>query len=183
MDPRLTLRPAVPADRSAILAMVDAMADTDKMPRLDAMAQARLMRDAFERKRVEFVLAEWEGKAIGYVAFFESYSTFEARPTLFIDDLFVLPEYRGRHVAYELFRYCLKEAKRRECGRVDWLVWKETRLPSDSTITLKRKSSRVGFPSVSPVKTSKGWRNLAKVQSGLDVFLAEDLKRLKGFRI
>ncbi len=121
-DPRLSLRPAVSADRSAILAMVNAMADTDKMPRLDDMAQARLMRDAFEKKRVEFILAEWEGKAIGYVSLFESYSTFEARPTLFIDDLFVLSEYRGRHAAYELFRYCVREAKRRDCGRMDWLV-------------------------------------------------------------
>jgi len=122
MDPRLILRPAVPADKTAILAMVNAMADWDKMPRLDSAAQDRLMNDSFTRKRVEFVLAEWESKAVGYVAMFESYSTFEARPTLFIDDLFVLPEYRGRHVAYELFRYCIKEAKRRDCGRVDWLV-------------------------------------------------------------
>jgi GNAT superfamily N-acetyltransferase len=122
MDPRLTFRPAATTDRAAILAMVNAMADADKMPRLDEMAQQRLLRDAFEKKRVEFVLAEWEAKVIGYVAIFETYSTFEARPTLFIDDLFVLPEYRGRHVAYELFRYCLREAKRRDCGRMEWMV-------------------------------------------------------------
>jgi len=122
MDPRLTFRSAVPSDRTAILAMVNAMADWDKMPRLDAAAQDRLINDAFNRKRVEFILADWEGKPVGYAAIFESYSTFEARPTLFIDDLFVLPEYRGRHVAYELFRTCLKEAKRRDCGRMDWLV-------------------------------------------------------------
>ncbi len=102
--------------------MVDALADCDNMPRLDEEAQQRLIRDAFERKRVEFVLADWEGKAIGYAALFETYSTFEARPTLFIDDLFVLPEFRGRHVAYELFRYCLREAQRRDCGRMEWLV-------------------------------------------------------------
>jgi GNAT superfamily N-acetyltransferase len=121
-DERLSLRPAVRTDRSAILSMVDAMADTDKMPRLDPLAQERLIRDAFDRKRVEFILAEWEGKAVGYIAIFEGYSTFEARPTLYLDDIFVLPEYRGRHVAYELFRYCLKEAKRRECGRMEWMV-------------------------------------------------------------
>jgi GNAT superfamily N-acetyltransferase len=121
-DPRLSFRPATNADRMTVLAMVNAMADADKMPRLDEMAQQRLLRDAFERKRVEFILAEWEGKPVGYVAIFESYSTFEARPTLFVDDLFVLPEYRGRHVAFELFRYCLKEAKLRECGRMEWMV-------------------------------------------------------------
>lgn len=102
--------------------MINAMADVDKMPRLDPEAQTRLLRDAFEKKRFEMILAEWEGKPVGYAAFFEAYSTFEARPTLFIDDLFVQPEYRGRHVAYELFRYCLREAKRRDCGRMDWLV-------------------------------------------------------------
>src|SRR6185295_12441151 len=110
------------SDGLSVLAMVNALADTDRMPRLDAEAQQRLLRDAFEKKRVEIVLAEWEGKPVGYVAFFETYSTFEARPTLFIDDLFVLHEYRGRHVAYELFRHCLREAKTRDCGRMEWLV-------------------------------------------------------------
>jgi GNAT superfamily N-acetyltransferase len=110
------------ADKNAILTMVNAMADIDKMPRLDEDAQKRLIRDAFERRRFELILAEWEGKPVGYVAFYEAYSTFEARPTFFIDDLFVLPEYRGRHVGYELFRTCLREANRRDCGRVEWLV-------------------------------------------------------------
>lgn len=121
-DPRFNLRPAGAADGQIVLAMVDAMADVDKMPHLDAAAQDRLLHDAFVKKRVEIVLAEWEGEPVGYAAYFEAYSTFEARPTLYIDDLFVLPAYRGRHVAYELFRYCLKEAKKRACGRVDWLV-------------------------------------------------------------
>lgn len=129
IDPRLSFRPASSLDRRAILDMVDAMADCDKMPRLEPDAQARLMKDAFERKRVEFLLAVWEDKPVGYVAMFETYSTFEARPTLFLDDLFVLPEYRGRHVAYELFRSCIREAKKRDCGRMEWIV-KEDNLPA-----------------------------------------------------
>ena len=122
-DPRLTFRSAVPADRQTVLAMVNAMADHDQMPRLDDEAQRRLLRDAFEKNRFELILAVWEDKkVVGYAAFYEAYSTFEARVTFFIDDLFVLPEYRGRHVGYELFRHCLREAKRRDCGRVEWLV-------------------------------------------------------------
>ncbi len=128
MDPRLTFRPANSSDRMTLLTMVNAMADHDKMPRLDAEAQQRLLRDAFEKKRFEVVLAQWEGKPIGYAAFFEAYSTFEARPTLFLDDLFVLPEYRGRHVAYELFLHCIREAKRRDCGRMDWLVLQDNQV-------------------------------------------------------
>lgn len=129
IDPRLSFRPAIPQDRMAVLDMVNAMADHDKMPRLDDEAQKRLLKDAFEKKRVEFMLSEWEGKPVGYVALFETYSTFEARPTLFLDDLFVLPEYRGRHVAYELFRFCIREAKRRDCGRMEWIV-KDDNLPA-----------------------------------------------------
>ena len=121
-DARLSFRPAVPADKNAILSMVNAMAEIDKMPGLDEEAQMRLIRDAFERRRFEILLAEWEGKPVGYVAFYEGYSTFEARPTFYIDDLFVLPQYRGRHVGYELFRTCLREARRRDCGRVEWIV-------------------------------------------------------------
>src|ERR1035437_9143233 len=108
-DPRLTFRPAVASDKDAILTMVNAMADIDKMPRLDEDAQKRLIRDSFEKRRFEMILAEWEGKSVGYAAFYEAYSTFEARSTLFIDDFFVLPEYRGRHVGYELFRVCRSE--------------------------------------------------------------------------
>lgn len=129
IDPRLSFRPAALQDRSALLEMVNAMADCDKMSRLDEDAQKRLIQDAFEKKRVEFIFAEWEGKPVGYVALFETYSTFEARPSLFIDDLFVLPEYRGRHVAYELFRFCVREAKRRDCGRMEWIV-KEDNIPA-----------------------------------------------------
>ena len=62
--------------------------------------------------------------------FFESYSTFEASPTLFIDDLFVLPEFRGRHVAYELFLHCLRSQTARlrphglaRTGRKSGGVW------------------------------------------------------------
>src|SRR6185503_11225969 len=100
-DPRLSFRPAVATDGKAILGMVNAMATVDRLPALDEEAQRRLLKDAFEKKRFEVVLAEWEGKPIGYAAFFETYSTFEARPSLYLDDLFVFPEYRGRHVAYE----------------------------------------------------------------------------------
>jgi ribosomal protein S18 acetylase RimI-like enzyme len=121
-DTPLIFRPAVSDDARTLLDMVNAMADADHYPRLDPEAQNRLIRDAFEKKYFEIVLAEWQGAIAGYAAFYQGYSTFEASPTLFIDDLYVKNEYRGRHVAYELFRHLLREAKRRDCGRVNWLV-------------------------------------------------------------
>src|ERR1039458_6356032 len=143
-DTRLSFRPAVAADKNAILTMVNAMADIDKMPRLDEDAKKRLVRDAFEKRRFEMILAEWEGKPVGYAALYEAYSTFEARATLFIDDLFVLPEYRGRHVGYELFRVCVREAKRRDCGRMEWLV-------------LQENMAAFGFYDHLSAKQLKGW--------------------------
>jgi GNAT superfamily N-acetyltransferase len=121
-DPRLVLRPAQQPDGKTLLTLVDALADYDKLPHPDDEAKKRLLHDAFVQKRFDVVLAEWEGKTVGYAVLLETYSTFVARPTLFMEDLFVLPEFRGKHVGYELFRYGLKEAVRRDCGRMEWLV-------------------------------------------------------------
>jgi ribosomal protein S18 acetylase RimI-like enzyme len=121
-DTPLIFRPAVSSDARTLLDMVNAMADADHCQRLEPEAQNRLVKDAFEKKRFEIVFAEWQGNVAGYAAFYQGYSTFEARPTLYIDDLYVKNEYRGRHVAYELFRHLLREAKQRDCGRVEWMV-------------------------------------------------------------
>jgi GNAT superfamily N-acetyltransferase len=114
------LRAVEPSDGQTLIRLVNAMADADKYPRLDLEAQQRLVRDALQKKRFDLVFAEWQHIVVGYAAFFEGYSTFEARSTLYIEDLFVMPEYRGRHVAFELFQHLLREAKRRDCGRVEW---------------------------------------------------------------
>src|SRR4051812_38525493 len=119
-DTPLTFRPATMNDDQTLVQFINAMAKADNYPELDIDAQHRLIRDAFEKKRFEVVFAEWIGNVAGFASFYQGYSTFEARPTIFIDDLFVKNEYRGRHVAYELFRHLLREAKKRECGRVEW---------------------------------------------------------------
>jgi GNAT superfamily N-acetyltransferase len=121
-DTALVFRPATPDDGQTLVGMINAMAAADKCPGLEPLAGHRLIQDLFEKKRFEVILAEWNGQAAGYAAFFQGYSTFAARPTLYIDDLYVKNEYRGRHVAFELFRYVVGEAKRRECGLVEWRV-------------------------------------------------------------
>jgi GNAT superfamily N-acetyltransferase len=64
---------------------------------------------------------------IGFVTFFFSYSTFLARPTLFLEDIFVLEPYRGHGYGKLLFDFCRKQAQTKECGRMDWMVltWNE----------------------------------------------------------
>lgn len=81
----LTVRPAQRADAPAFLALVEALARYEKLDPPDAAAQARLVEDAFgERPRVKVLLAEEAGRAVGYAILCETYSSFLARPTLYL---------------------------------------------------------------------------------------------------
>ncbi|HKP51724.1 MAG TPA: GNAT family N-acetyltransferase [Chloroflexia bacterium] len=124
----IIVRAATREDAPAILTLVVALADFEKLPPPDEAAQQRLIADAFSpRPRVEIFLAEVEGEVVGYAFVFETYSTFLALPTLYLEDLFVLPEFRGKKVGYALFAHCAEEAVRRGCGRFEWMVlaWNE----------------------------------------------------------
>lgn len=118
-----TVRRATPADAETILTLVDALADYEKLARPDAGARKRLISDMFsEHPRINGFLAEYDGKAVGYAFVFETYSSFLALPTLYLEDLFVLPEYRSKKAGYALFTAMVAEAHRRGCGRMEWTV-------------------------------------------------------------
>ncbi len=117
------VRPATPADAETILMLVDALADYEKLQRPDSDAKQRLIRDMFgERRRIEAYLGEDEGKPVGYAFVFETYSSFLALPTLYLEDLFVHPDHRSKKVGYALFMAMVAEAYRRGCGRMEWTV-------------------------------------------------------------
>lgn len=119
----IRVRKATPDDTETILGLVVALAQFERLPPPDEAAQGRLIADAFgERPRFEIFLGELDGRVAGYAFVFETYSTFLALPSLYLEDLFVLEEYRGRKVGYELFRYCAQEALKRGCGRFEWVV-------------------------------------------------------------
>ena len=121
--PRLTLRPLTKKDGGAFLALIDALADFEKLKRPNRAARSRLLRDGFgKRKRFDAYLAFVGTRAVGHAIIFETYSSFLALPTLFLEDIFVLPEFRNRKAGVQLFRACVAEAKRRGCGRMEWVV-------------------------------------------------------------
>lgn len=120
---KVVIRRATAADAPAMLALIRALAEYEKLEPPDAEAEARLVRDAFgEKPRFDVYLAEVDGRAVGYAFLLETYSTFLARPTLYIEDIFVLPEYRGKRVGDALFRRCVAVAKERGCGRIEWVT-------------------------------------------------------------
>lgn len=118
------VRPATHADQEVVLELVDALADYERLDRPDPAARTRLLADAFgSRQRIEIVLAEDEsGIAQGYALFFETYSSFLALPTLYLEDLFVRPKARGQGLGRLLMAYVAGQAMQRGCGRMEWQV-------------------------------------------------------------
>jgi GNAT superfamily N-acetyltransferase len=119
----IEVRKLRPEDAPVLVGLIDALAVYEKLDPPDEAAKTRLIADLFsERPRVESFLATVNGVAAGYTFIFETYSTFLALPTLFLEDLFVLPEYRSRMVGSALFRAMVQEAHTRGCGRMEWNV-------------------------------------------------------------
>ena len=120
---RITVRKATREDAPAILTLVDALAAYEKLDPPDEKAREQLIRDmTSERPRFDAYLAEISGRAIGYAFVFETYSSFLALPTLYLEDLFVLPDFRKRKAGYTLFTAMVREAHVRGCGRMEWTV-------------------------------------------------------------
>lgn len=121
----ITVRPARREDAESLLELIDALAAYEVLDPPDRAAKARLVQDGFEHSppRFDVFLAFDEGMAapIGYAIVFETYSSFLARPTLYIEDVFVMPDARKKGTGSALFAYLAAEALRRGCGRMDWI--------------------------------------------------------------
>ena len=127
-----TIRPATRADGETFLSLVDALADYEKLDRPTPEARQRLLNDAFgERPRISVFLGETDGRAVAYAIVLETYSSFLALPTLYLEDLFVLPDERRGGIGRAMFRHLADEALRRGCGRMEWVVLDWNRLAID----------------------------------------------------
>ena len=113
--------------------LIHALADYEQLDRPDAAAVSRLRADAFgARPRFEAVLAIGdEGAAIGYAIWFETYSSFLAKPTLYLEDLFVLESARGAGAGARLFDHVRAMGATRGCGRMEWQVLEWNTLARD----------------------------------------------------
>ncbi|MDT8325375.1 MAG: GNAT family N-acetyltransferase [Bacteroidota bacterium] len=126
------IRPLRHEDADAFLALIDALADYEKLARPDADARTRLIRDAFANApRYEAFLASVDGRDVGYAIIYETYSSFLALPTLYLEDIFVLPDARSNRVGLALFLHVAGLARARGCGRMDWTVLNWNTLAQD----------------------------------------------------
>ena len=119
----ITLRRAGRADAEAVITLIIALAEFENLPPPDADAQARLIEHGFgDSPKFEVLLAETEDSSgpVGYALLLQTYSTFLARPSLYLEDLFVLPTFRKRGIGRALLHEAVRLAQTRGCGRMEW---------------------------------------------------------------
>ena len=119
----LTITPATPGDVPTILALIRELAEYEKLlDRVEATEQ-RLRETLFgPRPYAEVLIARLDGQPVGYALFFHNYSTFLARPGLYLEDVYVRPAFRKRGVGKALLREVARVARARGCGRLEWSV-------------------------------------------------------------
>lgn len=118
-----TLRAATPDDVPAIAQLIRALADYEKLSHEVTGSEADLARHLFgDRPYVECILALVDETPVGFALFFHNYSTFLMKPGIYLEDLFVLPAYRGQGIGQRLLRHLAQLAIERDCGRLEWNV-------------------------------------------------------------
>jgi GNAT superfamily N-acetyltransferase len=123
MMPDLRIVPATEADTPAILELIQALAEYEKLSHAVTATEERLRRTLFgERPAAEAALAYWGEECAGFALFFATYSTFLAQPGLYLEDIYVKPHLRGKGIGSELLRWLARLASERGCGRLEWEV-------------------------------------------------------------
>jgi GNAT superfamily N-acetyltransferase len=119
----LSIEAAQPRDAAVLLALIRALAEYEKLTHLVVGTEQQLREELFGARPVIEAVIGWEdGRAVGFALYFHNFSTFLARRGLYLEDLFVVPEARGRGHGKALMRHVARIAVERECGRFEWAV-------------------------------------------------------------
>ena len=119
----LTIRPAAPGDETLILSFIRALAEYEHLSDDVAASEADLTRDLFgANPRVFCDIAEWDGAPAGFALWFYNYSTFRGRHGLYLEDLFVTPEFRGKGIGKALLEHLARRCAEEGLGRFEWWV-------------------------------------------------------------
>ena len=123
----MTWRYAVEEDVPLILTFIRELAEYERMGDEVIATENLLLEWIFEKKKAEVIFALENGKEVGFALFFHNFSTFLGRAGIYLEDLFVLPEYRGRGYGRGLIQTLAHIAVERGCGRLEWwcLDWNQ----------------------------------------------------------
>jgi GNAT superfamily N-acetyltransferase len=119
----LVIRLAHPTDVPQIRKLIQELAEYEKAPGQAVATEEDLLRDGFgPQRRYSCLMAEWEGAAAGFAFYFHNYSTWQGRWGLYLEDLFVRPQLRGKGIGKALLVELARTAVREGCGRFVWQV-------------------------------------------------------------
>lgn len=113
--------PAQPGEEGLVLEFIKRLAEYEKCAGEVVADEATLHQSLFVERSAEVVFAEEDGVAIGFALFFHNFSTFVGRKGLYLEDLFVIPEKRGKGYGKALLKYLANLAVERNCGRMEWI--------------------------------------------------------------
>jgi len=103
--------------------LLEKLALYEKLTPPNNEGRKRLKKDGLSKyPKYEAYIWRYEKKPIGYIIFFMTYSSFVTLPTFYLEDIFILEEYRRKGIGQKMFQFCIKEAKKRGCGRVEFAV-------------------------------------------------------------
>ena len=119
----MEIRQATEADVPLILQFIKNLAEYERLAHKVVATEESLRRTLFGNPRfAEVVFAREDGVDAGFALFFHNYSTFHGAPGIYLEDLFVKPEFRGRGIGKQLLTYLARLAKERGCTRLEWAV-------------------------------------------------------------
>lgn len=126
----LIIRNADVEDVPLLLNFVKGIAEFEHLSHMVSATEESLTKAFFgDRPYAEALIAELDAEPVGFVVFFHNFSTFVGKPGLYLEDLYVLPEHRGKGIGAALFKKCVQIARERDCGRMEWsaLQWNPAR--------------------------------------------------------
>jgi GNAT superfamily N-acetyltransferase len=142
------IRPAVPEDCAAILALVNELAEYEKLSHAVVATEASFREHLFgNHSAADAILAVRQSKAVGFALFFRSFSTFQGRPGIYLEDLYVQPTARGQGIGKALFAHVAQRAIEQDCGRIEWSVlnWNEPAIRFYESLAAKPQSEWTTF--------------------------------------
>ena len=122
MGNNFNIRFAKREDTELVLDFIKELADYEELLDEVVADKQTLENSLFDREMAEVIIAEYKDKAVGFALFFHNFSTFLGKPGIYLEDLYVKPEYRGKGFGKKLLAFLADLTVKRDCGRLEWWV-------------------------------------------------------------
>ena len=148
INDKLIIRETTSKDIPLIFTLIRELADYEKLTHSVTADENMLEKSLFGKTKYAYVvIAEYESEAAGQALFFYNFSTFKGKPGIYLEDLYVRPEFRNKGIGKALLNYLIELAREQDCGRVEWVVldWNESAINFYKSIGAKPMNDWIVF--------------------------------------